>query len=79
MSKSKLNKGLPHETFDHIFKKELRKVRLKINRGKCQFFKDSLKFIGHLNTVDRTATDYDKVTVIRYLIFIYALNELNIT
>ena len=45
----------------------LRAANLRINPDKCEFFKDKLKYLGHVVGVEGVQTDPDKVSAIKNL------------
>ena len=47
-----------------VFKK-LAKAELKLKKSKCEFFKSSLKYLGHIVSKDDIATDPHKIEAIR--------------
>ena len=47
--------------------KRLRDACLRINPEKCEFFKDEVKYLGHLVTREGIRTDPDKVAAVRNL------------
>ena len=51
------------ETLKIVFDR-IRKANLKLNKKKCEFIMESMKYLGHLLTIDGLKPDPDKVQVI---------------
>ena len=54
------------KTLDFVFKK-IRKAGLKLNRKKCEFLKEEMKYLGHVITTRGLKPDMDKIKVIQDL------------